>query len=62
MSIEPGKTYLLKPGMVNGVWRETRTFRVDEVVHDGRAVKGALDGEEGWTYAASALLTEGVQP
>ena len=56
MTIEPGKTYRMKPAIVNGVLREKRLFRVDEVVDNGRVVRGALDGEYGWTYAASALI------
>jgi hypothetical protein len=57
MSIEPGKTYRMRPQKVNGVYRDDRVFRVDEVLQDGLVVKGALDGENGWSYTASELMT-----
>jgi hypothetical protein len=42
MSIEPGKTYRMRPQKVNGVYRDDRVFRVDEVLQDGLVVKGGI--------------------
>jgi hypothetical protein len=65
MSIEPGKTYRMRPQTVNGVYQDRRTFRVDEIVQNpggNVSVRGALNGENGWCYAANQLFGEPVEP
>jgi hypothetical protein len=53
---EAGKTYKMVESTINGKLVTGRTFRVDEVIQNGLVAKGALNGEEGWTYTISGFI------
>lgn len=58
---EVGKTYKMVDQTINGKFTPGRTFRVDEIVQDGLAAKGALNGEEGWTYSLSCFIPGAIE-